>query len=175
MLSPLPSRLAERQGIHPRLLQPLRGLYRELRRQFVTASHVRTDFAPLSGIIQGCHLGVLLLDLLMNTWARSVRAGTVTAMPKIRADDAGVLTAKPERRKKAKAWGTTETAMQSARDFVLNGEHFDFVKKLKPFGIQPRCAEEKYPMMLQKTVFRKASQFPGPFDGHHCHCKRMPA
>ena len=30
-------------------------------------------------------------------------------------------------------------------------------------------------MTLQKTVSRKASQFPGAFDGHHCLCKRKPS
>ena len=42
---------------------------------------------------------------------------------------------------KNKAWGTTATAQQSARNFVLNGEHLDVVSKLKSLGIQFRCAE----------------------------------
>ena len=33
---------------------------------------------------------LLLLHLLMNTWARSVEVGTTAAMPKVYADDAGV-------------------------------------------------------------------------------------
>ena len=39
------------------------------------------------------------------------------------------------------ALGTTETALQSARDLVLNGEHLDVVKQLESLGIQHRCAE----------------------------------
>ena len=80
-------KLAERQGAHPRVLQPLRGMCRELRMRFVMAGHVGTELAASNGIIQGCPLSVLL-NLLMNTWARSVKAGTVTAMPKVYADDA---------------------------------------------------------------------------------------
>ena len=41
-------------------------------------------------IIHGCLLSVLLQHLLMNTWARSVKAGTDTAMPEVYAD-AGVF------------------------------------------------------------------------------------
>ena len=33
---------------------------------------------------------------LMNTWARSVKAGTMIAMPNVFADDAGVLSNKSE-------------------------------------------------------------------------------
>ena len=33
-------RLAERQGINLRVLQPLRGMFRELRKRFVMAGHV---------------------------------------------------------------------------------------------------------------------------------------
>ena len=51
--------------------------------------HMGQEFATSNGIIQGCCLSVLLLNLLMNTWARSVKAGTTTAMPKVYADDPG--------------------------------------------------------------------------------------
>ena len=83
-------KLAERQGIHRRVLQPLRVMYCELRRRFVMAGHVGKEFAASNDIIQGCLLSVLLLNLLMNTWAKSLKAG-VTAMPQVYADDAGVL------------------------------------------------------------------------------------
>ena len=67
-------RLAERQGLHPR-----GGTYRELRRRFVMAGHVGKELV-FNGVIQGCHLSVLLLNLLMNTWARAVKTET-TAKP----------------------------------------------------------------------------------------------
>lgn len=63
------TQLAERQGQHPRVLQPLRGMYRQLRRRFVMAGHVEKKFVASNGVIQGCPLSVLLLNLLMNTWA----------------------------------------------------------------------------------------------------------
>ena len=83
--------LAERQGKHPRVLQPLRGMYSELRRRFVMAVHVGKEYAASNGIIQGSSLRVLSLNFLKNTWARSVQAGTTAAMPTVYAVDAGVL------------------------------------------------------------------------------------
>ena len=147
--------LAERQGIHPRVLRPLRGMYRELRRRIVTAGHVGKEFAASNGIIQCCPLSVPLLNFLMNTWARCVKAGTTAAMPKVHTDDAGVLsnysddidvalkitgclnrvTQQKLNVEKAKAWGTTPTVLQSARDFGSNSEHLDVVSKLKSLGI----------------------------------------
>ena len=84
-------KLAERQGLHPRVLQRMRGMYRELRRRFVMAGHVEKEFVASNGFIQGCPLSVFLLNFLMNTRARSVKAETRTGMLKVYADDAGVL------------------------------------------------------------------------------------
>ena len=100
------------------------------------AGHAKKEFAASNGLIQGCLLSVLLLNLLMNTWARSVKAGTTTAMSKVYADDAGVLSKTSEdidvalkitgwfatvtqqklNVEKPKVWGTTETALQSVRN-----------------------------------------------------------
>ena len=41
-------------------------------------------------------MSVILLNLLMNTWTRSVKAGTVAAMPKVYDDDAGILSTDSE-------------------------------------------------------------------------------
>ena len=115
---------------------------RVARRRYVMAGHeVKEIAASIVGMIQGCTLRVLLFDLVMNTWARSVKAETVTAMSKVHDDDAGVLSEVGEDVdvQKSKAWSTTETALQSARDFVLNVWHLDVVKKLTSPGIQHRC------------------------------------
>ena len=142
------------------MLQQMRGMYRELRRRFVMAGHVGKEFVASNGDIQGCPLSVLLLNILMNTWARSVETETTTAMPKVYAVDAGVLSknscdidialkitcrfATVTQQKlnvdKTKVWSTTETALQSVRDLDLNGEQLDVVNKLKSLGIQLRCA-----------------------------------
>ena len=56
------------------------------------AGHEVKEFAAsIVGMIQGCTLRVLLFDLVMKTWARSVKAETVIAMAKVHDADAGVL------------------------------------------------------------------------------------
>ena len=72
-------------------------------------------------------------------------------MPKVNADDAGVLSKNSEDTdtalkatgrfatdtqqkmnvEKTKVWGTTEIALQSVRNLDLNEEHLDVVSKLK--------------------------------------------
>ena len=106
---------AERQGLHPHVLQPLRGMYRELRRRFVMASHVEKEFVASNGVIQGCLVSVLLLNLLMNSWARSVKAGITTALSKV-----------------------------YVRNLDLSGEQLDVVSKLRSLGIQFRCARRMF-------------------------------
>ena len=54
------------------------------------AGHVGKEIVASNGVTQGCPLSVLVLNLLMNTCARSVKSETTTAMPKVYADD-GVL------------------------------------------------------------------------------------
>ena len=118
-------------------------MYRELRRRFVMAGHVGKEFVASNSVIQGCPLSVLLLNLLMNTRARSVKTVTTTTMPKVYADDAGVLSknshdidialkitgrfATVTQQKlnvdKTKVSGTTETALQSVRNLDLNGSN----------------------------------------------------
>ena len=115
------------------------------------AGHVEKEFVASNGVIPGCPLSVLLLNLLMDTWARSVKAGTTTAMPK---DDAGVLSKNSRDIDIAQRitghFATvtqqklnvdkTKVALHSVRNFDLNGEQLDVVSKLKSLGTQLRCA-----------------------------------
>ena len=110
---------------------------------------------------QMCALELVLLGWMWSpSFARSVKTETTTAMPKVCADDAGVLSknicdvdialkitgrfATVTQQKlnvdTTKVWGTTETALQSVRDLDLNGEQLDVVNKLKSSEIQLRRA-----------------------------------
>ena len=121
------------------------------------------NLLPQNGIIQGCPLSMLLLNLLKNTWARSVKAVTTTAMPKAYADDAGALNKNSEnidialkitgrfatvtQQKlnvdKTKVWGTT---------LNLNGEQLDVVCKLKSLGIQLKFARRMTNDVTERRV-----------------------
>ena len=53
-------------------------------------------FQATNGIIQGCLLSVVLLNLLVNVWARAVKDEVPQACPSGYADDTGATSAKLE-------------------------------------------------------------------------------
>ena len=108
---------AERQGLHPRVLQPLRGVYRELRRRFVMAGHVGKEFVASNGVIHSEsasaeppheHLGQISESRDHNSNAKSV---------------CGDTTAKTQRRH--------NQGLGHHRNLYLNGGQLDFVSKLE--------------------------------------------
>ena len=83
-------RLARASGASERLLAPLHRIYRVMRRRFKVAGGVGQEFRATNGILQGCHLSVILLNLLVSVWCRTVAAETA-ALPEAYADDTGVM------------------------------------------------------------------------------------
>jgi len=81
--------LALEQGMSMRLIRPLRSLYASLQRRFRVGAGVGKPFCSTNGIIQGCPLSVLLLNLLVNVWTRAVRVEAPAALPCGYADDTG--------------------------------------------------------------------------------------
>merc|ERR1712086_203374 len=73
----------------PRLVKPLSNLYASLRRRFRVGAGIGLLFKSTNGIIQGCPLSVVLLNLLVNVWARAVRVEVPAALPCGYADDTG--------------------------------------------------------------------------------------
>ena len=65
-------------------------------RQFHLGSGVAQPFQDTNGIIQGCPLRVVLLNLLVNVWARAVKNEVPQACPSGYADDTGATSAKLE-------------------------------------------------------------------------------
>ena len=59
------------------------------------AGGVGQEFRATNGILQGCPLSVVLLNLLVATWTRAVSAKT-EATPEAYADDTGVVGATEE-------------------------------------------------------------------------------
>ena len=150
--------LAERQGTHPRVLQLLRGMYRELRRRCVMAGHVGKALQPRaasSKLSSGCaftqpsheHPGQTresqdpLQNRSLSDDAESSAKIVKTSMllSKITGCFARVT---PQKLNvyTTKAWGTTATALQSARAFLVNCEHLDVGSIIKSLGIQLMCA-----------------------------------
>jgi len=83
--------LALEAGLPPQLVTPLRSLYEKLVRRFRVGNGVGQEFKATNGIIQGCPLSVVLLNLLVNVWAQAVKAEVPGASPCGYADDTGAL------------------------------------------------------------------------------------
>ena len=149
-------RLAEHQGLDARVLKPLRGMYASLHRRFVMAGHVGEHFSSTNGIIQGCPISVLLLNLLMNVWSRASMAASSSVVPQVFADDAGVISttaagiasvlhltgsfAKVTQQKlnvgKSKAWCTAESSQQQLSNLSIGDESLEVVKSSRVLGVQ---------------------------------------
>jgi hypothetical protein len=86
-------RLASESGASHRLMNPLRSMYSNLRRRFKFCGGVGEVFKATNGILQGCPLSVVLLNLLVSVWARAVSAET-DASPSAYADDTSALGSK---------------------------------------------------------------------------------
>ena len=81
--------LAEKMGLCPRVLSGLKAIYGQLRRQFKVGGLVGSCFASSNGRLQGCPLSVLLLNMYIETWCRTIKATVPEARPRGYADDIG--------------------------------------------------------------------------------------
>ena len=81
--------LARKSGMDENVLRPLRAIYTDLERRFKVGGGLGLPFKPTNGILQGCPLSVILINLLQAVWTRAVLAET-KAVPISYADDAGL-------------------------------------------------------------------------------------
>ena len=68
--------LGKHAGLPEEILRPLRGMYASLRRHFRLGGMVGESFSSTNGILQGCPLSIILLNLLMQVWATAVESET---------------------------------------------------------------------------------------------------
>ena len=59
--------ICKKLGMAPWLLQALQGMYKQIKRRFKMGTFVGESFVSTNGILQGCHLSVMLLNALMCT------------------------------------------------------------------------------------------------------------
>ena len=83
--------LAEHMGFPAQVLQALKSMYCNLTRHFRIGAFVGKGFKSTRGILQGCPLSVVLLNIIMEVWCRLV-SGKTGAKPKCYADDATATT-----------------------------------------------------------------------------------
>ena len=77
-------------GMDEHILCGLSGMYSQLRRAFKVGQHIGEPFTSTNGILQGCPMSVLLLNMFVEVWSRAVQeeAGP-DCKPQAYADDIG--------------------------------------------------------------------------------------
>ena len=79
--------LAEYMGMSRVLIKVLREVYATLERHFKLPGGIGEPMIPTNGILQGCPLSIILLNIIMSVWARrTVSIPKVVAAP-LYADD----------------------------------------------------------------------------------------
>ena len=88
-------KIAKAQGMSDRILQPLSNMYQVMQRRFKFGGGVGKAFASSNGIVQGCPLSVVLLNVLVNVWATAIKKRVPGVKPTCFADDVGALAHDP--------------------------------------------------------------------------------
>ena len=65
-------RLAAELGFDARVLRTLRAAYRTMQRHFRASGTIGEGFLPTNGIMQGCPISVVLINVLVGVWMRMV-------------------------------------------------------------------------------------------------------
>ena len=83
-------RLAKIQGFDPTLLAVMENMYTRLQRYFKIPGGHSAPFVSSCGILQGCPLSVVFMNILMAIWSKAI-ARESSAHPKAFADDSMAL------------------------------------------------------------------------------------
>ena len=149
--------LARELGMSEDILKPLEGMFKQLRRRFVIGGGVGKQFASTNGIMQGCPLSVVLLNLLVTVWMRAIESEVPSAKPFGFADDTGAvasgseavdtlqrvllitqeyehLTGQRLNAGKSKCWGTTLLAKAQAKSLHVAGVQLECVERMRCLG-----------------------------------------
>ena len=164
--------IAEHMGLCPRVLRPLRGIYRSLRRQFKVGGLVGPSFASSNGILQGCPISVLLLNMYVETWCRCIRERVPGANPRGYADDVGATgpgagciikalevtdgfsTASGMRVSAGKSgvWGTTPAIRLRLSSCHIHGDRVPLVTQDRLLGAQLAYNKRRAPSRITKQL-----------------------
>ena len=116
-------------------------MYGSLRRRFKVGGGVGKEFRATNGILQGCPLSVILLNLLVSVWAKAIDVET-GADPMAYADDTTVIGPRAE----------VERAGEVTAEYCsLTGQQLN-VKKSLSFHVNAEAAET--PLRLQGEVVK---------------------
>ena len=148
--------LGERAGLPQGLLRGLRGMYTQLERRFRVGRGVGTAFRSTNGIMQGCPLSVVLLNLLMQVWVSLVEGECPEVKAKSYADDSSGTTTNVDaiqqvlvltrefcqltgmrlNLKKTNLWSTTREGRDLLARIMLDGRQPNIVESERLLGAQ---------------------------------------
>eukprot|EP00435_Cladocopium_sp_Y103_P067902 s395_g30.t1 len=148
-------KLADRLGLSPVLLSVMQNMYSGLQRFFKIPGGLSTPFKSTCGILQGCPLSVVFMNVIVSIWAK-VLSHESAADPRAFADDSTVLsntietaqdaldltgefamlTKQELAHKKTVAWATTAAARQALRRIRYQGHQLQVFFDVKSLGAQ---------------------------------------
>ena len=79
--------LASELGVSEGIVSALSGMYKQLKRRWKVGPFVGEEFESTNGILQGCPLSVVLLNMMVHIWVKAVEHHEPNAMPSAYADD----------------------------------------------------------------------------------------
>ena len=113
--------MAEHAGLNNSIIRALRAIYGQMRRRFKINGNVGASFYSHNGILQGCPLSIVLLNLLMEVWGSMIEDRHPGVKARSYADDASVTTKMPAR--------TLASVLQCTEDFcTLTGMKLNIPK-----------------------------------------------
>ena len=174
-------RLARESGMSEDILKPLEGMFKQLRRRFVIGGGVGKQFASTNGIMQGCPLSVILLNLLVTVWIRAIETEVPSAQPFGFADDTGAtahgdhavdtlqkvlsitkdyerLTGQRLNAGKSKCWGTSLQAKAEAKQLHVDGEQLKCVDDMRCLGAHLSFSHSSFVNKVAQKVLEPAKQ-----------------
>ena len=152
-------KVAEQCGMDGGILRAMRAMYKQLRRRFVLNGGVGAPFHSTNGILQGCPLSIVFLNLLVHVWVAAVEHGAPNVDPAGYADDTGALTGDAAELQpvaditqcfatltgqqlnveKSKCFSTTSAGRNSLAQLERDGGKFAVVKSLRCLGAHLRA------------------------------------
>ena len=163
---------AERMGMPQPVLLALRGMYAGLERHFRLGPLVGKGFKSTNGILQGCPLSVLLLNIFAEIWTRAVKSRVPACKPRSYADDVGTTapdaatleavlkvteelddaTGMSVKASKSAAWATTATLRKDISNLTIHGEALPVSGEERRLGAQLSYSRKRSKAVLSRKL-----------------------
>ena len=130
----------------------------------------RSEFSSTNGILQGCPLSALLLNLIVRVWCTAIETHCPEVLPRAYADDGNLISSSTEHlrvalnwtqrfsedtgqslhAKKTKGWSTTPDGRKRLNRLTIKGHPLKTVLHDRVLGIQQAFSRRRCPSRLDK-------------------------